>query len=96
MNFPTPNTNRCLFMLCVGMGGHGCAHVMLWVGMGGHRSCMCGHGWAWVGIGHVCVGMGGHGCNLKGKCGPLSTSLPSINVNPREWIKVNIYRGVNN
>ena len=23
-------------------------------------------------------------------------SLPSINVNPREWIKVNIYRGVNN
>ena len=22
-------------------------------------------------------------------------SLPSINVNPREWIKVNIYRGVN-
>ena len=24
------------------MGGHG------WMGMGGHRSCMCGHGWAWV------------------------------------------------
>ena len=23
-------------------------------------------------------------------------SLPSINVNPREWIKVHIYRGVNN
>ena len=23
------------------MGGHGCD-------MGGHRSCMCGHGWAWV------------------------------------------------
>ena len=23
-------------------------------------------------------------------------SLPSINVNPREWIEVNIYRGVNN
>ena len=23
-------------------------------------------------------------------------SLPSINVNPREWIKVNIYNGVNN
>ena len=23
-------------------------------------------------------------------------NLPSINVNPREWIKVNIYRGVNN
>jgi hypothetical protein len=23
-------------------------------------------------------------------------SLPSINVNPQEWIKVNIYRGVNN
>ena len=22
-------------------------------------------------------------------------SLPSVNVNPREWIKVNIYRGVN-
>ena len=22
-------------------------------------------------------------------------SLPSINVNPREWIKINIYRGVN-
>ena len=41
---PTPNTNRCLFMLCVGMGGHGCAHVMQWVGMGGHRSCMSGHG----------------------------------------------------
>ena len=25
-----------------------------------------------------------------------SYNLPSINVNPREWIKVNIYRGVNN
>jgi hypothetical protein len=25
-----------------------------------------------------------------------SYSLPSINVNPREWIKVNIYRGGNN
>ena len=23
-------------------------------------------------------------------------SLPSINVNPREWIKVNNYKGVNN
>ena len=23
-------------------------------------------------------------------------SLPSINVKPREWIKVNFYRGVNN
>ena len=22
-------------------------------------------------------------------------SLPSVNVNPREWIKVNIYTGVN-
>ena len=26
----------------------------------------------------------------------LSYSLPSKNVNPWEWIKVNIYRGVNN
>ena len=26
----------------------------------------------------------------------LTYNLPSINVNPREWIKVNIYRGVNN
>ena len=26
----------------------------------------------------------------------LTYSLPSINVNPREWIKFNIYRGVNN
>jgi hypothetical protein len=25
----------------------------------------------------------------------LDYSLPSMNVNPREWIKVNIYRGVN-
>ena len=25
----------------------------------------------------------------------LFMSLPSINVNPREWIEVNIYRGVN-
>ena len=25
----------------------------------------------------------------------LTYSLPSVNVNPREWIKVNIYRGVN-
>ena len=24
-----------------------------------------------------------------------SYSLPSMNVNPREWIKVSIYRGVN-
>ena len=27
---------------------------------------------------------------------PLHTSIQSTNVNPREWIKVNIYRGVNN
>ena len=35
-------------MLCVGMGGHGCAHVMLWVGMGGHRSLLMGMVWVWV------------------------------------------------
>ena len=29
---------------------------------------MGGHGWTWVGIGHVCVDMGGHGCNLKEEC----------------------------
>ena len=32
---------------------------------------------------------------FKLKLNILSYSLPSINVNPREWIKVNIYRGVN-
>ena len=31
-------------------------------------------------------------CSLRSK----TYSLPSINVNLREWIKVNIYRGVNN
>jgi hypothetical protein len=35
-------------MLWVGIGGHGCAHVMLWVGMGGHRSLLMGMVWVWV------------------------------------------------
>ena len=30
------------------MGGHGCAHVMLWVGMSGHRSLLMGMVWVWV------------------------------------------------
>jgi hypothetical protein len=30
------------------MGGHGCAHVMLWVGMGGHRSLLMGMVWVWI------------------------------------------------
>ena len=37
-------------------------------------------------------------CNksLSPEIGASMYNLPSINVNPREWIKVNIYRGVNN
>ena len=33
---------------------------------------------------------------FKWKCQNYNYSLPSINVNPQEWIKVNIYKGVNN
>ena len=42
---------------------------------------------------HGCpmVNMGAQELNLTIK----HYSLPSINVNPREWIEVNIYRGVN-
>ena len=35
-------------MLSVGMGVHGCAHVMLWVGIGGHRCNLKGKCWALV------------------------------------------------
>ena len=33
-------------MLCVGMGGYGSGHVMLWVGMGGHGCNLKGKCWA--------------------------------------------------
>ena len=37
-----------------------------------------------------------HQCNpWQGASAIKTYSLPSINVNPRGWIKVNIYRGVN-
>jgi hypothetical protein len=35
-----------------------------------------------------------HMCGAHHGWGSVTYSLPSINVNPREWIKVNIYRGV--
>ena len=44
-------------MLCVGMGGHGYAHVMLWVGMDGHRSLLMDMVLVWV--------------QFKGKCWAL-------------------------
>ena len=50
----------------------------------------------WIENGGVAVEASHHAPRLrKNVWNDDSYSLPSMNVNPREWIKVSIYRGVN-